>query len=71
MGRAASMEDLVRRTGLTRAQLESLATAGAFHTHFMASAQDAYAAAAAGESCRARRSGRVAACARPSLAVSR
>jgi error-prone DNA polymerase len=27
-----SMEDLVRRTGLTRAQLESLATAGAFDT---------------------------------------
>ncbi|MGN6502391.1 MAG: error-prone DNA polymerase [Pseudolysinimonas sp.] len=29
-GAFSSMEDLVRRTGLTRAQLESLATAGAF-----------------------------------------
>ena len=31
-GAFRSMEDLVRRTGLTRAQLESLATAGAFDT---------------------------------------
>ncbi len=31
-----------------KARVRPLATAGAFHTHFMASAQDAYAAAAAG-----------------------
>jgi error-prone DNA polymerase len=48
-GAFRSMEDLVRRTGLTRAQLESLATAGAFDSFELARREALWKAGSASE----------------------